>query len=159
MPRRLRRAALYNSPAGAAILPDQLAPKHRVSTEPVQGAANREVWDEFGLQAAERADYAALRVTAYRFKDSTGAYAARQWLLASDASAITFGNYAITCAGKCPPAARLTDWLAANPPPNLLHSSYPTLEASLPRTHLFPRSTLYLLAPLSLSPFHPILPT
>ncbi len=158
MLRSVSLAALFISSVGAAILPDQLGPNHRVSTEPVQVAANREVWDEFGLQAAERADYAALRVTAYRFKDSTGAYAARQWLLASDASAITFGNYAITCAGKCPPAARLTDWLAANPPPNLLHSSYPTLEAYLPRKDLVAGSKRYVLGPVSLAQFEPSIP-
>ena len=158
MLRSLSLAALFISSACAALLPGQLGPNRRGSSEPVQIATSSDVWAEFGLQAAERADYGALRVTAYQFKDSTGAYAARQWLLASDASAITFGNYAITCAGKCPSAARLTEWFSANPPPNVLRSAYPTLEAYLPRKDLVAGSKRYVLGPVSLAQFEPRIP-
>ena len=158
MLRSLILATVFVSGAGAAILPDQLGPHHRASSEPVQIADNRELWDEAGFQTAERATYGPFQVIAYQFKDSTGAYAARQWLSASDSHVFTLGNYAITCGGKCPPAARLTEWLAASPLPKLTRSAYPNLEGYLPRKDIIAGSKRYILGPVSLSQFEPRIP-
>src|SRR6476620_7635725 len=42
------------------------------------------VWEEYGLEGAEAAEYSGdgvhLKATAYRFHDSTGAFAAYQWM-------------------------------------------------------------------------------
>src|SRR5260370_7134552 len=66
--------------ASAAILPDQIGSAHRLSAQPAAiDPADRPLWDEFGLQESEQADYGAFTVTAWRFRDSTGAFAPRQW--------------------------------------------------------------------------------
>ena len=73
MPRSLILAALFVSSACAAIWPDQLGQYQRKSTAAV--SLSRKV-AEYGLETAERADYGSFQVTAWRFKDTTGAYAA-----------------------------------------------------------------------------------
>src|SRR5258708_29316436 len=103
---------VLNASADAAIWPEQLGPTHRISPAPADPTTNSEIWKEYGLQATERADYGAFRATAYRFKDTTGAFAAAQCLQASDPKTTTLGNYVIGCAANRPPTAQLGEWLA-----------------------------------------------
>src|SRR5438552_12882816 len=118
MPRLLIALLIPLGPVlNAAIWPEQFGDSHRISAAPVDVTTNRELWKEYGLQTAERADYGGFRATAYRFKDTTGAFAAAQWLEASDPSATTFGNYVIVCGGKCPPPSKLEEWFPATKPP------------------------------------------
>src|SRR5437667_10678418 len=130
-PTKLVLIFILTSSANAAIWPDQLGPSHRISTAPADPTTSPEIWKEYGLQATERADYGGFRVTAYRFQDTTGAFAAAQWLQAS-----TLGNYVISCAGKCPPIPQLKAWLAAGPPPKLSRAAYPSLDTYLPTKDL-----------------------
>ena len=151
-------ALVFVGSACAAILPAQLGPHQLASSQPVEITADRAVWDEYGLQTAERGDYGAFRATAYRLKDTTGAYAAGQWLRATDTSAATLGNYVLTCTGKCPPAARLSEWLTAAAPPGLSHAAYPSLDGYMPTKGLIPGSKRYVLGPQSLALFEPRVP-
>ncbi|HYL72851.1 MAG TPA: hypothetical protein VEU96_01545 [Bryobacteraceae bacterium] len=148
--------ALCLAPAFAANLPDQLGSFHRISSEPIEITANRPIWDEYGLETAERANYGAFRLAAWQMKDPTGAFAAAQWLKPSDPAVTTLGNYVLSCSGKCPPAARLKDLLGNLP--KLSHSSYPNLDTHLPAKDQLPASKRYILGPASLAEFEPRIP-
>src|SRR5580658_10235879 len=101
MPRSLILAAFFVSSACAAIWPDRLGEYQRKSASPVEiPVGSRAILDEDGLDAIERADYGSFQLTASRFKDNTGAYAAS--LDPSSTSAVRVGNYLVSCQGKCP---------------------------------------------------------
>src|SRR5687767_4949670 len=72
----------------AALLPEKFAGFARGETAQVK-PADTAIWNEFGLAAIERAEYAGpsarLAITAYRLKDPTGAFAAFQWQRPTDA--------------------------------------------------------------------------
>ncbi len=119
--------------------PDQLGPSQRKSAAAVDAPAGLA---ETGLEAAERADYGAFQVTAWRFKDTTGAYAASLEL-----SGVRVGNYLVQCEGKCP---KDLPQLADAALPHVLHTSVPTLNTYLPPKGLVPRSERYILGPLGL---------
>jgi hypothetical protein len=149
---------IVNPSANAAIWPEQWGDSHRISATPVEVTTNPEIWQAYGLQAAERADYGGFRATAYRFKDTTGAFAAAQWLQASDPHTATLGNYVISCAGKCPPLPQLKEWLTAHPPPGLSRGAYPTLDTYLPPKNLITGSKRYIYDPVALAQFEPRIP-
>lgn len=142
----------FSSLAVAEILPDQLGPNHRGTVEAVSLDTNRPIWDEYGVESAERADYGGFHVTGYRFKDSTGAFAAAQWLAANP-----LGHYVIQCTGKCPNARQLNDWFVAGSP-KVSQSGYPVLEHYLPPKGLETGSKRYVLGPASLAQFEPRIP-
>jgi len=147
---------VLNPSINPAIWPELLGPSHRISAAPADPTTNPEIWKEYGLQATERADYGAFRATAYRFKDTTGAFAAAQWLQASDPKTTTLGNYVIACSGKCP--AQLKEWLAAGKPPGLSRAAYPTLDTYLPTKNLAAGSKRYIYGPAALAQFEPRIP-
>lgn len=151
MPRGLALTLFLCASANAAIWPEQLGDSHRISTIPTDPTTNREIWKEYGLQATERADYGGFRATAYRFKDTTGAFAAAQWL-----QAMTLGNYVIACSGKCP--QQLEKWLAASKPPGLSRAAYPSLDTYLPTKDLIAGSKRYVYGPVALAQFEPRVP-
>ena len=151
-------AALLVSSASAAIWPPQLGPHQLVSAMPLEVTANRPVWEEFGLQAAEQANYGKFRAVAYRFKDATGAFAAGQWLSSADASVTMAGNYVLSCTGTCAPHRQLADWFLAGSPPQLSRSSYPSLDAYLPKRNIVTGTKRYVLGPQSLALFEPRIP-
>jgi hypothetical protein len=126
--------------------PDRLGDYQRRSASPVDVHA-----DEYGLEAAERADYGSFQVTASRFKDTTGAYAASLEL-----SGVRVGNYLVRCAGKCP---KDLPQLADAGLPNVSHTSVPTLNTYLPPKGLLLRSERYILGPLGLKANAPDIPT
>jgi hypothetical protein len=158
MLRSLGLAALLVSSASAAIWPALLGPHRLASAAPLEVTANRPVWDEFGLQAAEQANYGQFRVVAYRFKDATGAFAAGQWLSGSDASITMAGNYVLSCAGSCASHRQLAEWFQAATPPQLSHASYPSLDSYLPKRNQIAGSKRYVLGPQSLALFEPRIP-
>src|SRR5580704_13966280 len=89
----LASAAVWKEPAGGHAIR---------SVAPFAPGGNQAVWDEYGLQSAEQADFGAYRAVAYHLKDPTGAYAAWDWLKATDRSAALSGNLVFTCSGSCP---------------------------------------------------------
>ncbi|MBV9771108.1 MAG: hypothetical protein JOZ32_16165 [Bryobacterales bacterium] len=158
MSRSLRLAALTVSLglsfASAAIWPQQFGPYQRLSASPVDLPPNSKAQlDEDGLDAIERADYGPFQVTASRFKDVTGAYAAS--LDPSSKSALRVGNYLVACQGKCPKnLAALADAAL----PHVSHGSLPTLDNYFPSKNLVPRSERYILGPAGLAANAPEIP-
>jgi hypothetical protein len=145
--------------ASAAIWPEQWGDSQRISAVPVDVTTDREIWKEYGLQTAERADYGAFRATAYRFKDTTGAFAAAQWLLASEPNTTTFGNYVIGCSGTCPAPQKFKEFLTAHPPPGLSRAAYPVLDSYFPAKNLIAGSKRYIYGPSALAQFEPRVPS
>ncbi len=154
MPRSLILAAVFVSSACAAIWPDRLGEYQRKSDSPVEiSASSRALLDEDGLDAVEGADYGSFQVTASRFKDITGAYAAS--LDPSAAKAVRAGNYLVSCQGKCP--KDLAE-LAASGLPHVAHGSLPTLGTYFPASRLLPQSERYIVGPAGLAAGAPDIP-
>ena len=121
MLRSLIVPVLFIASANAAIWPEHLGKYQRKSVKPVGPVAA----DENGQDEAEEANYGSFVVSAQRFKDSTGAYAAA---LEMPQPPLQVGNYLITCSGHCPKnLASLVDTL-----PKLSHAALPTLRNYLP---------------------------
>jgi len=145
MPRSLILAAVFVSSACAAIWPDRLGDYQRKSASPLDASA-----DEYGLEAVERADYGLFQLTASRFKDTTGAYAA-----ALERSGVRVGNYLVQCNGKCPKdLAQLADASL----PHVSHTSVPILKTYLPPNGMVPHSERYILGPVGLKADAPDIP-
>ncbi len=147
MPRSLILAVVFASSAWAAILPDQLGQYKRQSAAPLP----KPLSPEYGFETGERADYGPFQVTASRFRDTTGAYAA-----ALDSPAgFRVGNYLVTCVGKCPKdLAKLADAAL----PEVSHAAVPTLGTYLPSKGLLARSERYILGPEGLKENAPDIP-
>lgn len=156
------------------IWPDQVGEFKRAAAAPVT-VTDRALWDEYGLDQAERATYEAgakkFIGTAWRLKDSTGAFAAFQWQRPPDArpsklselavetpsaAVIAYGNYLLRFEGWTP---QVTDLGALiDRLPKLEKSALPTLSGYLPVQGLLPNSERYILGPTSLERFHPGIP-
>ena len=119
--RSLALLPMLLAPAWGAIWPDQIPPFYRISAAAVTPEADSAVWEEYGFVEAERAVYEAggkrYSTTAWRFRDSTGAMAAYQWLRPSDAAPadivslgvaakggllMAYGNYVLAWEGRMP---------------------------------------------------------
>jgi hypothetical protein len=150
MPRSLILAALFASAACAAIWPQHLGQYQRTSV--AAGSAGSQ-WDEFGVEGVERANYGSFEVTAARFKDTTGAYAAS--LDPPAKGAVRVGNYLVSCTGKCPKNLAA---LADAGLPRVSHGSLPTLIGYFPAKNQLPRSDRYILGPVGLTADAPEIP-
>jgi hypothetical protein len=156
--------------AAAAIWPDFIGPYKRISAGTVSPTADRALWNEYGFQAAEAAQYESpgkkFSATAWRLLDSTGAMAAFQWqrppasktsslaklaATAGDDTLLTVGNYLFWFRGYTPrpeEMAAITQTL-----PRLEEASLPVLREYLPSESLTPNSERYILGPVSLDKF------
>jgi hypothetical protein len=160
MPRLLVALLIaFSTAASAAVWPEQWGDSHLINSGPADVTTNREIWNEYGLQSTEKADYGPFRATAYRFKDTTGAFAAAQWLQAAEPNTTTYGNYVIACSGKCPPIAQFKERFAANKPPALSRAAYPVLDTYFPAKNLIARSERYIYGPVALAQFEPRIPS
>ena len=140
--------------ASAAIWPERLGPYERKSDKPLEiRGDDRPEWDEYGLEAIEQADYGAFRVTADRFKDTTGAYGAS--LEPSGRSYQRVGNYLILCSGNCP---KNLATLADTGLPNVSRTELPVLASYLPVKGRISRSQRYVLGPVYLKESAPGIP-
>jgi hypothetical protein len=148
MPRSLILAVLFASSAYAAIWPKKLGGYQRQSASPLEISAGTAV--EHGLEATERADYGSFQVTASRFKDPTGAYAA-----SLEFTGVRVGNYLVSCQGKCP---KDLPQLADASLPKVSRAAIPTLDTYLPSKGMLPRSERYILGPVGLSAAAPDIP-
>jgi hypothetical protein len=156
MPRSLILAIVFASSACAGIWPDRLGQYQRNFTS--AGAESTDyhaLWNEYGLEAIENAGYASFHVTAWQFKDATGAYAGS---LALPPSLMSFrvGNYLVSCQGKCP---KDLPQLAEASLPHVSHTSVPTLDTYLPSTSLLAHSERYILGPVGLKENAPEIPS
>jgi hypothetical protein len=150
MPRSLILAVVFaSSTYGAAIWPEHLGQYQRKAVS-VLDPGDDWAWREYGPDGGERADYGSFRVAAWRFKDTTGAYAASLVL-----NGVRVGNYLVQCDGKCP--KDLTT-LADASLPQVLHGSVPTLDTYFPGKNRVPRSERYILGPAGLKDSAPNIP-
>jgi hypothetical protein len=171
-----RAAFLFLLPALAisAILPDTIGAWKRgdVTAAP---APDVKVWNEYGLEESENAPYTGtaskkFSITAYRFGDSTGAFAA--WIGSRPPDAkrfetdgigvetaadqyITVGNLLLIFHGYKPNKEELAHiFLTA---PHYSHSPLPTLPGYLPAGAV-PNSERYILGPESLARYAGVIP-
>ena len=166
--------ALFQSIATAApILPDTIGDwkKGPVAAAPVP---DRKVWQEYGLQASEKAPYAdgarQYTISAYRFTDATGAFAAFEevrpdnskpipvsGLGAANATdeAVAVGNYLFVFIGYRPKPEELNHIVGTVP--LYAQSPLPSLPRYMPAGPQ-PNSERYILGPDSLAQFAPSIP-
>jgi len=159
--------------AYASIWPDNFGAFHRTSAQPVE-VQDRPLWDEYGLQQAEQAQYESkarkFTAIAYRLQDSTGAMAAFEWqrpagakpsplakLAAQTPGAVLLahGNYLLVFQGYQPTVAEFGGLIQALP--NLEQSLLPTLSGYLP-AKIVPNSERYVTGPVGLAQFDPGIP-
>ena len=145
----LRRLLIVLVPAvsSAAIWPEQWDTHKRVSVKPIALSA-KDVWDEYGLEAAEEAVYEKFQAKGYRLKDPTSALAAYQWL---GQEGRQIGNYIFRVDGYAP-TQREWDLLQIQIP-RLDQAALPNLPNCLPVRNLIPGSLRYVLGPASLQQF------
>lgn len=169
-------ALAVSVPAFGGLWPDRFGGFTRVSSAPVAVAVDQALWDECGLQEAERAEFTAskggkLTATAWRFQDSTGAFAAFHWQKAPDAKLsglgklaaasgtdawLALGNYLFRFTGSRPEPAdvqALSGGLA-----RLEQSPLPTLPSSLPAQDMLAGSRRHVIGPAALERFAPGFP-
>jgi len=156
----------------AGVWPDQFGVFSRTSLNPVAVQQNGAVWEEYGLQETEGAEYGLgperFKAEAFRFRDPTGALAAFQWLRPSGAkpgglgkhsaqaerlTILTYHNYLFRFEGRSPQAEELEPMLLRLP--RLDQSPLPPLTDYLPPENLTPNSERYVMGPASLAMFQP----
>ena len=108
---------------------------------------------EYGFEASEVVDHGTFQLSAQRFRDVTGAYAAS--LDPANKDALRVGNYLVTCQGKCPKnLAALADASL----PHVSHGSLPSLPAYFASKNLVRHSERYILGPVGLAANAPEIP-
>lgn len=157
-------------PADPAILPDQLGPAAKKEIKTVQ-PRDQALFSEYGFEAGEQAQYGPMTVEAWRFKDSTGAMAAFQYLRPADArpskldqlaaqfpsgAIVQHGNYVLEFHGARPTQPQLVAILQALP--LYTESSLPVISTYLPPERLAPNSERYITGPVALDKFDPGIP-
>ena len=161
---------LATAPVYAGIFPDQLG-MFTKSVPKTVSAPDRELDNEYGIQANEAADYNApdkkhFVATGWRFQNSTGAMAmfearrppkatpsklAKLAVTTSDGVIFTYGNYLLQLTGSLPGQAELNQLY--DQLPLLDQSSLPLVIEALPADGLIPNSERYILGPVSLLRF------
>jgi hypothetical protein len=151
MPRSLIFAIVLVSSVYGGVWPPKLGEfQLKSASVPTAPPAGQVQVAEYGFESVELADYGPFQVTAWRFKDTTGAYAA-----SLQPSGVRVGNYVVRCEGKCPKdLAQLADASL----PHVSHGSIPTLSTYFPAKGLLPRTERYILGPLGLKADAPDIP-
>jgi hypothetical protein len=157
-------------PAGAAILPDYLGKIPKTEVKAVQ-PKDPALFEEYGFDTAEQARYGAVQVTAWRFKDSTGAMSAFQSMRSPDAkpskldhvaaadasgAILQHGNYMIQFQGRQPTEIELVRIIQGLP--MYSDASLPVISTYLPPDGLIPNSERYITGPVALERFEPGVP-
>ncbi|MGA2435853.1 MAG: DUF6599 family protein, partial [Bryobacteraceae bacterium] len=158
--------ALFTALAAAGAPPAPLLPEHFAgfskATTGTPAISDKPLWDEYGLLQTEQAEYvspaARFDLTAWRLKDSTGAYGAFEWQRAPDSwqskiaslaaetkdgLLVAEGNYLVRFAGWKPGLAGLAALLKAVP--KLDRAPLPDTIWFMPHRALLPNSTRYIL--------------
>lgn len=161
-------AAVIAVASPAAVWPDQAGEFKKVSSKPA-AVPDKSILDEYGLQEAEQAEFAGpvrFEAVAFRFKDSTGAFAGFQLLRPPVAVRVNltenavqgggivvaaYGNYVFEFRGSTPDAALFKAITAQLP--KVDRTPLPTLENFLPAKGKVPNSERYILGPQSLKKF------
>ena len=161
--------------AHAAIFPDQIG-DYRKSAPQTVGVPDRALYDEYGLEASEAADYTGpdhKRFTAagWHLHDSTGAMALFQSrrppgavpasfaalaVRTSDGIIFAYGNYVFQFTGAYPDPATLGPFYQQLT--KLENSPLPGLSSYFPTDGRVANSERYILGPVSLQRFDPGIP-
>lgn len=168
---RLLLALILPVVSFAGIWPDTFGAFHRVAAKPIE-VSSRPLWDEFGLQQAEQAQYEfqdkKFTGTAYRLQDSTGALSAFDAQRPADAKTsalgklavesgqsviLAYGNYLLTFEGYKPSVGEIDALIGTVP--KLDQSPLPVLSGYLPEKGLVPNSERYVTGPVALEKFAP----
>jgi len=158
----------------AGIWPETFGAFQRSSVQPVE-LSDRPLWDEYGFQQGEQAQYASgatkFTATAYRLQDSTDAMAAFEWqrpanarqsslakLAAETPGAVILvhGNYLLAFNGYRPAVAEIDGLIQTLP--KLEMSPLPALIGYLPSPKLVSNSERYITGPVGLEKFDPTIP-
>lgn len=161
--------------AAAALLPEALGEFERgmlsVFEEP-----EKDVFAEFGMEEAEKARFVtasgqSVEISAVRFVDATGAFAAYHWLQPAqgeempfgerairngELTLIHFGNYVIRLDGSLPVEEHVELMLAYLPRVQI--TAAPPLVNYFPADQLIPNSTRHVLGPVVLEKLTPEIP-
>ena len=167
-------ALLVCWPAWASIWPDQLGGCLKQASRPL-APADRGLWDEYGLQQAEQAEYVGcaspFQAEAYRLKDATGALAAFEWrrpaeghpsklaplaVETGDGVLLVYNNYLLRFTAWKPGADALRPFFETLRDVN--QAPLPELKDYLPSGNLVPNSERYVLGPAGLDKFEPRIP-
>jgi len=169
-------ALAFCLPASAALWPDRFGVFTKTSSRPAEPGTDRALWDEYGLEEAESAVYTAatggqLPVTAWRFRDSTGAAGAFHWqtgprarpsargAMAAESGTdlwLAFGNYLFRFSGIRPQANDLKSLIGNLA--RLEQSPLPALRSELPTTGMGENSRRHSVGPVALERFAPQFP-
>jgi len=171
---RLLLLLLAACAANAAILPDTIGDWKKGAAAPAI-AGDQKVWQEYGLQDSETAEYAAAgpkgyAISAFRFADATGAFAAFNQARPADGQPVSVtglgvanaadevvavGNYLFIFKGYKPNPEELNHVVGTAP--RYSQSPLPTLPKYLP-VGASPNSERYITGPDSLARFAPEIP-
>ncbi len=158
-------------PLSAAIFPDQVGAFKKGAPKTI-GIPDQALYDEFGLDATEAAEYTApgkrFLATAWRLHDPTGALAlfesrrppgaapaaiTKLSCSTSDGIIFAFGNYVFQLTGAVPEMPALKELYGHLP--KLDQSALPVLMTYLPPETLIPNSERYIVGPVSLQRYAP----
>jgi hypothetical protein len=155
MLRSVMLLAALAAPGWAAIWPDQAGDFRKTASKALE-PAEKKLLAEYGFEEAEQAEYSGggrrFAAVAYRFKDSTGAYAGWLWLRAQSPNAVQVANYVLQPLTGGDPGP----FAAALPKPDT--RPLPGLPVTLPAQGLAGGSERYILGPESLARFAPQVP-
>lgn len=162
--------------AFGGLWPDRFGGFTRTGVAPAAPSADRAIWDECGLDDAERANFTSakggkLTATAWKFRDSTGAFAAFYWQIAPDAKPsalgklaaevgsdvwLASGNYLFLFSGARPEDADLKALVGSLA--RYEQSPLPVLAANLPPQDMIANSRRHVVGPAALERFAPQFP-
>jgi hypothetical protein len=162
--------------ASAAILPDTIGEWKKGETGPA-AVMDQKVWHEYGLEDSETAQYSgaasgpkSYSISAYRFADATGAFAAFNQIRPADSKpfvvpglgaenatdeTVAVGNYLLVFKGYKPKPEELNHVVGTVP--RYSQSPLPALSKYLP-DGAEPNSERYITGPDSLARFAPSIP-
>jgi hypothetical protein len=148
--------------AKGALLPDHFNQVGKSHSEAI-AAPDPALFEEYGFDQAEKADYAKMTVAAWRFRDTTGAIAGLQYLSPQGSEPCDFakvavctksetlvaqGNYVLEFQGSKPKPEEVNLFLVHAP--RYEQSPLPTLSGFLPENGLIAGSERYVLGPVGL---------
>lgn len=157
----------------AAVWPEQLWENKRtaLSKLTITNPAERALFEEYGLEAAEEATYGNWRGVGFRLKDPTSAYAVFQWKRPAGARPSTLEKYAVQTADRAflLKGNFVLDFIGRIPTQqevDILHiqlarldqSPLPGLPTFMPSNGLIAGSERFLIGPVGLQQFLPKVP-
>ncbi len=158
--------------ARGGILPDRLAGAMKSDVKAVE-PPDPALFEEYGFDAAEQGKFGPTTLIAWRFRDSTGAMAAYQFMRPAAAKPLKsalnqaasrtaggaifeYGNYVIEVKGKVPEDDDIAPVYLALA--KVQQSPLPVVSTYLPPEGLIPNSERYITGPVALQKFDPKVP-